>query len=133
MLREFRYVSLFIFVIFASVVFIARQVNGGENLVSKLDHTKFSINEKRYILYDVNHGEGFNLRRDVYMRMANLVRTLRHSGQNFVLVLPPWGALYHWQSKTLRSQMKIPWKLFFDLESLNRFVPVMEFDSYLKV
>jgi len=24
----------------------------------------------RYILYDVNPGEGFNLRRDVYMRLA---------------------------------------------------------------
>ena len=28
----------------------------------------------RYILYDVNPGEGFNLRRDVYMRMAVFVR-----------------------------------------------------------
>ena len=28
----------------------------------------------KYILYDVNPGEGFNLRRDVYMRMAVFVR-----------------------------------------------------------
>ena len=28
----------------------------------------------RYVLYDVNPGEGFNLRRDVYMRMAVFVR-----------------------------------------------------------
>ena len=30
----------------------------------------------RYILYDVNPGEGFNLRRDVFMRMAVLVKKL---------------------------------------------------------
>jgi hypothetical protein len=30
----------------------------------------------RYILYDVNPGEGFNLRRDVYMRMAVFVKKL---------------------------------------------------------
>ena len=28
----------------------------------------------KYILYDINPGEGFNLRRDVYMRMAVFVR-----------------------------------------------------------
>lgn len=30
----------------------------------------YSIAEVKYILYDVNHGEGFNLRRDVFMRFA---------------------------------------------------------------
>ena len=33
----------------------------------------------RYILYDVNPGEGFNLRRDVYMRMAVFVKKLNLS------------------------------------------------------
>ena len=28
----------------------------------------------RYLMYEVNLGEGFNLRRDVYIRMANMVR-----------------------------------------------------------
>lgn len=87
----------------------------------------------RYLLYDVNHGEGFNLRRDVYMRVANLVRQLREKGQNFVLVLPPWSSLYHWQSKSLAgAQNKLPWSLFFDLESLNRFVPVIEFETFVQ-
>jgi hypothetical protein len=31
----------------------------------------------RYILYDVNPPEGFNLRRDVYMRMAIFVKKLK--------------------------------------------------------
>lgn len=42
----------------------------------------------RYILYDVNPPEGFNLRRDVYMRLAVFVANLKHhkntkSMQNF--------------------------------------------------
>jgi hypothetical protein len=34
----------------------------------------------RYILYDVNPPEGFNLRRDVYMRMAIFVRKMEKLG-----------------------------------------------------
>ena len=30
----------------------------------------------KYILFEVNHGEGFNLRRDVYMRIAVFVKKL---------------------------------------------------------
>lgn len=33
--------------------------------------------KRRYLLYDCNPGEGFNLRRDVYIRMSNLVKDLR--------------------------------------------------------
>ncbi len=33
-----------------------------------------------YLLYSVNLGEGFNLRRDVHMRAATLVKELRDSG-----------------------------------------------------
>ena len=41
----------------------------------------------RYILYDVNPGEGFNLRRDVFMRMAVLVKKLNELfPQKFILV-----------------------------------------------
>ena len=39
------------------------------------------------MLYDVNPGEGFNLRRDVFMRMAVLVKKLNEMyPQKFVLV-----------------------------------------------
>lgn len=75
-------------------------------------------------------GEGFNLRRDVYMRVANLVKSL-NDDEPWVLVLPPWGRLYHWQSRHI-DQIKIPWSLFFDLDSLRRFIPVIEFDEFLK-
>ena len=88
--------------------------------------------EPRYLLYDVNPGEGFNLRRDVYMRVANLVHFLNEES-SWILVLPPWGRLYHWQSRELGPQVKIPWKKFFDLTSLGLHAPVIEFEDYLKM
>ncbi len=93
----------------------------------------------RYLLYSVNPGEGFNLRRDVYMRAANLVKTLRSEGApstsegvgNWVLVLPPWPHLHHWRSRDL-EQWSVRWERFFDVPSLNEYVPVIEFDDYVK-
>ena len=80
-------------------------------------------------MYDVNPGEGFNLRRDVYMRVANLVKVLNEE-EPWTIVLPPWGRLYHWKSR--QDQIKIRWSKFFDLPSLNKLVPVIEFEDYLK-
>ncbi|VDL80030.1 unnamed protein product [Nippostrongylus brasiliensis] len=100
-----------------------------KDTVSVVNSDKYSVaRDRRYLLYDVNHGEGFNLRRDVYMRIANAVRLLREAGEPFVLVLPPWGGLYHWQ----RQAVKVRWSEFFDVNSLNEFVPVMEFEDFLK-
>ena len=90
------------------------------------NETKF---ESRYLIYDVNPGEGFNLRRDVYMRVANMMKLLREK-ENWILVVPPWRRLYHWRSQI--EQNAIPWRTFFDLESLNRYVPVIEFQDFLK-
>ncbi|GLV36279.1 O-fucosyltransferase 2 [Carabus blaptoides fortunei] len=82
----------------------------------------------RYILYDINPPEGFNLRRDVYMRLAVLGNLLKKSKnnklKNFKIVLPPWSELYHWRSQTYN--MHIPWSHFFDLGSLQKFAPVIE-------
>jgi len=76
---------------------------------------------RRYLLYDTNPGEGFNLRRDVYMRVANLVNDLRTHEKNkwdWVLVLPPWGRIgYHWRERDM-EQSRIKWSKFFDLEQL---------------
>ncbi|KAM3607862.1 uncharacterized protein V6R79_015330 [Siganus canaliculatus] len=84
----------------------------------------------RYLLYDVNPPEGFNLRRDVYIRMASLVKTLRKDGDDWVLVLPPWGRLYHWQSSNIH-QIRIPWGEFFSLTSLQANVPVIEYEEFI--
>jgi peptide-O-fucosyltransferase len=78
----------------------------------------------------VNPGEGFNLRRDVYLRAANTVKRLRKKDPAWVLVLPAWPHLYHWQSEF--RQEKIPWRQFFEVDKLNEYVPVMEFEDYLK-
>lgn len=87
----------------------------------------------RYLLYDVNVGEGFNLRRDVHMRVANLVKSLNKI-EPWILVLPPWGHLYHWQTESLEDkQVRIHWSLFFDIPSLSKHVPVMEFEEFLAV
>ena len=92
-----------------------------------------SNGDQKYVFYDVNPGEGFNLRRDVFMRIAVLVKRLNDldNGHDYALVLPPWGRLYHWQSRELGQQIKIQWRRFFDVESINRFVPVMDLDQYL--
>ncbi|XP_039351380.1 GDP-fucose protein O-fucosyltransferase 2 isoform X1 [Mauremys reevesii] len=84
---------------------------------------------RRYLLYDVNPPEGFNLRRDVYIRVASLMKTLLKS-EAWVLVLPPWGRLYHWQSPDIH-QVRIPWSEFFDLPSLNKNIPVIEYEQFL--
>ena len=83
----------------------------------------------RYLLYSVNPGEGFNLRRDVHLRAATLVRKLREK-EDWVLVLPPWPQLHHWKSDI--KQHNVPWEKFFDLPSLNEYVPSIEFNEYLK-
>ncbi|XP_026073405.1 GDP-fucose protein O-fucosyltransferase 2-like isoform X1 [Carassius auratus] len=83
----------------------------------------------RYLLYDVNPLEGFNLRRDVYIRMASLLKTLRKNG-DWVLVLPPWGRLPHWQSPDI-NQVRIPWGEFFSITSLQANIPVIEYEEFI--
>ena len=84
--------------------------------------------ETHYLLYSVNPGEGFNLRRDVYMRAATLVKELRKK-EDWVLVVPPWPHLHHWRTNYLQANLK--WEKFFDLPSLNEYVPIIEFEDYL--
>ncbi|XP_056633675.1 GDP-fucose protein O-fucosyltransferase 2 isoform X1 [Diorhabda sublineata] len=85
---------------------------------------------RRYLLYDVNRPEGFNLRRDVYMRLAVLFQNLQTSPDlnNFVLVLPPWSNLVHWSYSDIPEQ--IPWGYYFDLDSLKLFAPVIEMHEF---
>ncbi|KAG8524977.1 GDP-fucose protein O-fucosyltransferase 2 [Galemys pyrenaicus] len=83
----------------------------------------------RYLLYDVNPPEGFNLRRDVYIRVASLLKTLLKT-EDWALVLPPWGRLYHWQSPDIH-QVRIPWAEFFDLPSLEQNIPVLEYEQFI--
>ncbi|XP_077922065.1 GDP-fucose protein O-fucosyltransferase 2 isoform X2 [Halichoerus grypus] len=96
---------------------------------SAADILSGAASRRRYLLYDVNPPEGFNLRRDVYIRVASLLKTLLKA-EEWVLVLPPWGRLYHWQSPDVH-QVRIPWADFFDLPSLNRNIPVIEYEQFI--
>jgi peptide-O-fucosyltransferase len=90
----------------------------------------------KYLIYTVKSGEGFNLRRDVHMRAATLLRLLQEQSVggtgDWILVLPPWPRLYHWRSASRDRVTFVPWAKFFDLPSLNLFVPTIEFDEYLQ-
>ncbi|KAL9877591.1 O-fucosyltransferase 2 [Glossina fuscipes fuscipes] len=110
-----------------------------QNLIKhpKLPFCDTEIKCKRnviYLLYDVNPPEGFNLRRDVYIRLAVFVRNNQKENERFRnlrLVLPPWRRLYHWKSHHLQ-QDHLPWSDFFDIESLRRFVAVLDFPEFIR-
>lgn len=87
------------------------------------------VSDKRYLIYGVNPGEGFNLRRDVYVRVSNLIKILNEKS-NWTLVVPPWRHLYHWKTHDI-EQNALPWRRFFDMKSLNRYVPVVDFEEFL--
>lgn len=93
-------------------------------------------NNAVYILYSVNSVEGFNLRRDVYLRMAIFLKNLRKikGYENSYLVLPVWHHLYHWKSHFRQSN--IFWNHFFDLASLKLYntniLDMWEFFDILK-
>uniref|UniRef100_A0A914W6I4 peptide-O-fucosyltransferase n=1 Tax=Plectus sambesii TaxID=2011161 RepID=A0A914W6I4_9BILA len=58
--------------------YAALSVFAHDESASVIDADRYSVaKDRRFLLYDVNHGEGFNLRRDVYLRVSNLVRQLR--------------------------------------------------------
>ncbi|XP_066257171.1 GDP-fucose protein O-fucosyltransferase 2 [Euwallacea similis] len=109
-------------------------VHGNQGVCYKDDKCQkaTTISNFRYLFYDVNPSEGFNLRRDVYMRMAVLTNELKHSKDphlnNFVLVLPPWSHLIHWGYS--EEPEYASWSRFFDLNSLQKFAPVIELHEY---
>ncbi len=96
-------------------------VVGGENI------------DPIFILYSVNPVEGFNLRRDVYLRMAIFIKNLRKykEYENAHLVLPVFHHLYHWKSQFRQSN--IFWNHFFDLESLKLYTNVLDMWEFFDV
>uniref|UniRef100_A0A8D8JPF0 GDP-fucose protein O-fucosyltransferase 2 n=1 Tax=Culex pipiens TaxID=7175 RepID=A0A8D8JPF0_CULPI len=101
---------------------------------SKLsERSESSWTPTTYVLYEVNPSEGFNLRRDVYIRMAVFMRGLRRmpGWENTKLVLPPWSELHHWRSNTI-NQRNLTWGHFFDLESMRKFTEVIEAEQFFR-
>lgn len=93
----------------------------------------------RYLLYSVQSGEGFSLRRDAFVRMSIVAlesrtrtrtRTPTHTHTHtptaaYIVVLPPLSSRLspHWnqgiQHKGIRHYDKnIPWKTLFDLDNI---------------
>nr|XP_031532842.1 GDP-fucose protein O-fucosyltransferase 2-like [Vicugna pacos] len=96
---------------------------------SATDILSVAASHTRYLLCDFNPPEGFSLRRDVCIHIAFLLKTLLKMEES-VLVLPPWGRLYHWQSPDIH-QVWIPWSDSFDLPSLNRNIPDIEYEQFI--
>lgn len=93
---------------------------------------KYAKEKPLYIIYDVHQVEGFNLRRDVYIRMATFIWSLRQKPKykNAKLVLPPFMNMYHWRSQNV-DQSRVFWGELFDLESLRKFTAVLDFPEFL--
>jgi peptide-O-fucosyltransferase len=123
--------GLFVIVLFLE---IASYACGDEFCYVDSECSYNSNSHERFLLYDVNPPEGFNLRRDVYMRFAILAHKLKHSEhenlQHFKLVLPPWSHLYHWKYTPVAEQ--IPWGLYFDLQSIKMYAPVIEMYEFFQ-
>ena len=104
-----------------------------KNKLEVTSQTHNVTDKTKFLMYDVNPGEGFNLRRDVYIRAANLVERLnREEGQHWILVVAPWRHLYHWRSRYIEQDGE-PWSNFFNLASMNLYVPVIEFDDFIRI
>lgn len=101
--------------------------NGYCEIGSKTCETTSVFAGEKYIFYDINPPEGFNLRRDVYMRLAIMLVDAQKKGKmkNWRLVLSPWYRLYHWR-KAVSNIRPIPWSEFFDIKSLQSYAPVVE-------
>ncbi|KAB1252352.1 GDP-fucose protein O-fucosyltransferase 2, partial [Camelus dromedarius] len=90
--------------------------------------TRSPLLPARYLLCDVNPPEGFSLHMGVCIHIAFLLKTLLKM-EGSVLVLPPWGRRYHWQSLDIH-QVRIPLSDFFDLSSLNINIPDTEYAQF---
>ncbi|KAM7350381.1 O-fucosyltransferase 2 [Cochliomyia hominivorax] len=135
---------IFVFILLAAAEFgkTTKQTCLGFNkwltFVTEQPQTPFcplSIKHKKntiYVIYDVNPPEGFNLRRDVYIRLAVFMRQFQKNPgyENLRLVLPPWRRLYHWKSHHI-EQDNLYWEYFFNIESLKRYAPVLDFPEFL--
>uniref|UniRef100_A0A9W3EEN5 GDP-fucose protein O-fucosyltransferase 2 n=1 Tax=Camelus bactrianus TaxID=9837 RepID=A0A9W3EEN5_CAMBA len=96
---------------------------------SAADILSEAASHRRYILCDVNLPEGFSLRRNVCIYIAFLLKTLLKMEES-VLVPPPWGHFYQWQSLDI-YQVRILWSDFFDLPSLKRNIPDVEYEQFM--
>lgn len=116
--------------LFTNLLLVSAEVASLDGFCDKEGHTCSDGREtyqKKLLFYDVNPPEGFNLRRDVYMRFAIMLAEARERGVklNWHLVLPPWYNIYHWKYESYENK-PYHWNMFFDLNSLKSYAPVLE-------
>ncbi|CAH2062485.1 unnamed protein product, partial [Iphiclides podalirius] len=119
---------LFNFIIVTCLLLISAEENIQEGFCDASTETCQDSNSAlKFLYYDVNPPEGFNLRRDVYMRFAIMLAEARKAGKklDWRIVLPPWHRMYHWRTEGKSSQ-PLPWSAFFDIDSLKSYAPVVE-------
>lgn len=136
--RDLIYLLKCIILSLAFRVVLGKTCNIKETFVIKriceLDENLTPTNDDAvYIIYSVNPVEGFNLRRDVYIRMAVFMKNLRklEGYENAHLVLPVFHHLYHWKSQFRQSN--IFWNHFFDIDSLKRYTSVLDMWEFFDV
>ncbi|CAB0018525.1 unnamed protein product [Nesidiocoris tenuis] len=61
------------------------------------------------------------------MRLAVFMHKFAKKHNEWKLVLPPWNHLYHWKSDF--KQDHLPWRHFFDVDSMKEFAPVIDLDE----
>lgn len=113
------------------------------NRINKCAPFQRTTSPTYFLLYDVNPVEGFNLRRDVYIRMAVFQKSLRQrtNYQNSFLVLPPFYHLYHWnmvttkryRSNEINSNDIVFWNHFFDMDSMKNYTTVIDMWEYFEI
>ncbi|KAH8584737.1 uncharacterized protein ELE39_000688 [Cryptosporidium sp. chipmunk genotype I] len=87
-----------------------------------------------WVIYDVKDGEGFNLQRNVFDRMAlvvsslNEIMYLNNEDKFAVLVLPPFCNIAHW---SYNSKRRLPWSTFFKIKQNG--LPILEYDIYKRL
>lgn len=107
-------------------IFVLKQYCEVDDKIPPENVTQTPKADPIYILYSVNPVEGFNLRRDVYVRIATFVKNLKkvEGYENAQLVLPTFHHLYHWKSNFRQSNMH--WNHFFDIDSLKLYTSVID-------
>ncbi|CRG99302.1 GDP-fucose protein O-fucosyltransferase 2, putative [Plasmodium relictum] len=133
-------IVIFILFVFHSTIFETLTNNIYSNFSYSICHKNdvylgdnfYFLKKKKFVLYDVNIGEGFNLQKEILYRVSLIIYYLNKKDKNniYYLVLPPWCYLTHWNNK---SHKKIKWDFFFNTKIIQNVIPVIEFSDYSKL
>eukprot|EP01125_Pyxidicula_operculata_P022138 TRINITY_DN8909_c0_g1_i1.p1 TRINITY_DN8909_c0_g1~~TRINITY_DN8909_c0_g1_i1.p1 ORF type:complete len:418 (+),score=43.60 TRINITY_DN8909_c0_g1_i1:3-1256(+) len=132
--------KIFITCLIYTIIFLATSSNPNNCQFgdSKCDDRKDDIvhdsvkiqDDTNYLLFHVNSGEGYNLRRQVLVRLIIVVNRLVKSGQKWKLVLPKMCRTPHAKNYPPEGCL---WSQYIDIDKLSQHVPVIDYDEFVKV